>query len=95
MPYRHGRRFQEILATLSKTSFGEQARRELTEPVHASAANRTRIRTKIQAPRMAILCKGNSGKEDDGEEPISAEPTSVKLARVTGIRHWAAPDYTA
>jgi len=46
------------------------------------------------------LNKGDASKEDSAEDDspeqsaTSSDPTSEKLSRVLGIRHWSTPDYT-
>jgi len=84
--------FQEFLRRYPKHRLAEQARRELTEPVHNASLKSHE--DKSSSDEDSDSAKGNSAKEDDGEEASSAELTSVKLARVTGIRHWSTPDYT-
>ena len=87
--------FQEFLRRYPKHRLAEQARRELSEPVqNASLKSHEDKGDKDSSDGDSDSAKGQSGKEDNDEEAGSADPTSVKLARVTGIRHWSTPDYT-
>jgi len=90
--------FQEFLRRYPKHRLAEQARRELTEPVQnaslKSHEDKDKDKDKDSNDEDSDSAKGNSGKEAEGDEASSAELTSVKLARVTGIRHWSTPDYT-
>src|SRR4029077_15156690 len=89
--------FQEFLRRYPRHRLADQARRELTEPVqNASLKSRGKDRedSKDSSDENDDSTQGNSGKEDVGEGSGSAETKTVKLARVTGIRHWSTPDYT-
>jgi N-acetylmuramoyl-L-alanine amidase len=86
--------FQEFLRRYPRHRLAEQARRELAEPVQNAALKSREGKDKEASEEDRNSAKGDSEKEDSGELSSSAEPTSVKLARVTGIRHWSTPDYT-
>ena len=93
--------FQEFLRRYPRHRLADQARRELTEPVqNASLKSREdKDKNNDSSGEDEDSSKGDSGKEDAGEsagtaEAGSAEAKTVKLARVTGIRHWSTPDYT-
>src|SRR5437016_3397137 len=85
--------FQEFLRRYPKHRLAEQARRELTEPVQNASLKSHQDKDKNSVDQDNGSAKGNSVKEDNDEEG-GAEPTTIKLARVTGIRHWSTPDYT-
>ena len=90
--------FQEFLRRYPRHRLADQARRELTEPVQSaslkSREDKDREDGKDSSDENDDSTQGNSGKEDVGEGAGSAEIKTVKLARVTGIRHWSTPDYT-
>jgi N-acetylmuramoyl-L-alanine amidase len=86
--------FQEFLRRYPKHRLAEQARRELTEPVQNGSLKSHQDKDKNSVDQDNGSAKGNSVKEDNDEEDGGAEPTTIKLARVTGIRHWSTPDYT-
>jgi len=87
--------FQEFLRRYPKHRLAEQARRELTEPAqNASLKSREDKDARSSTGKDEDSSEEGSNKEDDSDEASNAEPTSVKLARVTGIRHWSTPDYT-
>src|SRR4029077_5451629 len=89
--------FQEFLRRYPRHRLADQARRELTEPVqNASLKSRGKDRedSKDSSDENDDSTQGNSAQEDVGEGAGSAETKTVKLARVTGIRHWSTPDYT-
>jgi N-acetylmuramoyl-L-alanine amidase len=86
--------FQEFLRRYPKHRLAEQARRELTEPVQNASLKSHQDKDKNSVDQDNGSAKGNSVKEDNDEEDGGAEPTTIKLARVTGIRHWSTPDYT-
>ena len=85
--------FQEFLRRYPKHRLAEQARRELTEPVQNASLKSHQDKDKNSVDQDNGSAKGNSVKEDNDEEG-GVEPTTIKLARVTGIRHWSTPDYT-
>ena len=86
--------FQEFLRRYPRHRLAEQARRELAEPVQNASLKSREGKDKEASEDDRNSAKGNSEKEDSDELSSSAEPTGVKLARVTGIRHWSTPDYT-
>jgi N-acetylmuramoyl-L-alanine amidase len=89
--------FQEFLRRYPRHRLADQARRELTERVqNASLKSRDKDRedSKDSSDENDDSTHGNSAQEDVGEVAGSAETKTVKLARVTGIRHWSTPDYT-
>jgi len=95
-PARARSAFQEFLRRYPRHHLADQARRELTEPVQ-NAALKSR-EDKNSSAEDKDSTQGNSPKEDaadDGSAEVSSPETkTVKVARVTGIRHWSTPDYT-
>src|SRR5205809_2526529 len=95
-PARARSAFQEFLRRYPRHHLADQARRELTEPVQ-NATLKSR-EDKNSSAENKDSTQGNSPKEDAGDdgsaEVSSAETKTVKLTRVTGIRHWSTPDYT-
>jgi N-acetylmuramoyl-L-alanine amidase len=95
-PARARSAFQEFLRRYPRHHLADQARRELTEPVQ-NAALKSR-EDKNSSAEDKDSTQGNSPKEDAGDdgsaEVSSPETKTVKVARVTGIRHWSTPDYT-
>ena len=88
--------FQEFLRRYPRHHLADQARRELTEPVQSASLKSREDKNSSDEDKDAT--QGNSAKEDAGEDASadtgSTETKTVKVARVTGIRHWSTPDYT-
>jgi N-acetylmuramoyl-L-alanine amidase len=88
--------FQEFLRRYPRHHLADQARRELTEPVQNASLKSREDKNSSDEDKDAT--QGNSAKEDAGEDASadtgSPETKTVKVARVTGIRHWSTPDYT-
>jgi N-acetylmuramoyl-L-alanine amidase len=84
--------FEEFLRRYPRHHLAEEARKGLAEPVQQAA-----LRAKDDADSDDEDDSGttNTSKENSDKPASSAPETkSVKLPRVTGIRHWSTPDYT-
>lgn len=86
--------FQEFLRRYPRHRLADQARREMTEPVQNALLKSREDTDKGSSDEDEDSTQGSSGKEDAGEGAGSPETKPVKVARVTGIRHWSTPDYT-
>jgi N-acetylmuramoyl-L-alanine amidase len=91
--------FQEFLRRYPRHRLAEQARREMTELVQNASLKSREDKDKGSSDEDEDSTQGNSATQDAGDAANSAEAGSpetktVKLARVTGIRHWSTPDYT-
>jgi N-acetylmuramoyl-L-alanine amidase len=91
--------FQEFLRRYPRHRLAEQAQREMTELVQNASLKSREDKDKGSSDEDEDSTQGNSATQDAGDTANSAEAGSpetktVKLARVTGIRHWSTPDYT-
>ena len=89
--------FQEFLRRYPRHRLADQARREMTEPVQNASLKSREDKDKDSSDEDEDST--HSTREDAGDaanpaEAGSAETKTVKVARVTGIRHWSTPDYT-
>ncbi len=98
--------FQEFLRRYPHNRLGDDARQaiaELNQEAQAQKAAGKKQATKNgnsksarnAGDEYASRAQSSSGKSSSGQAKYeSSEPTSGRLARVTGIRHWSTPDYT-
>jgi N-acetylmuramoyl-L-alanine amidase len=86
--------FQEFLRRYPKHHLADQARRELTEPVQNASLKSREDNNKNSIAHNEDSVQEKAADETGSSEAATDETKTVKVARVTGIRHWSTPDYT-
>jgi N-acetylmuramoyl-L-alanine amidase len=86
--------FQEFLRRYPKHHLADQARRELTEPVQNASLKSREDKNTNPIGEDEDSSQEKAADETGSIDAAPDETKTVKVARVTGIRHWSTPDYT-